>query len=93
MPSFGATGALFAKHFDILEKLKRRIKLLKQAYDNQNDVEKTWEQVDRIVKILEKGSTFLDFNPPPSSSKELEKYADDNQNVRDGYATNFQQVQ
>lgn len=34
VPSFGTTGALFARHFDILDKLKRRIILLKQAYDN-----------------------------------------------------------
>lgn len=29
VPSFGATGALFARHFDILRNLKRRITLLK----------------------------------------------------------------
>jgi hypothetical protein len=29
VPSFGATGELFAKHFDILRTLKRRILLLK----------------------------------------------------------------
>ena len=64
MPSFGATGALFAKHFDILEKLKRRITLLKQAFDNQRDEERTWEQVAQIIKTLENGIQFLDFNPP-----------------------------
>jgi hypothetical protein len=29
IPSFGTTGALFSRHFDILRKLKRRINLLK----------------------------------------------------------------
>lgn len=29
VPSFGNTGALFARHFDILRNLKRRIHLLK----------------------------------------------------------------
>ena len=40
VPSFGTTGALFARHFDIMDKLKRRILLLKQAYDDQRDPEK-----------------------------------------------------
>jgi len=34
VPSFGTTGALFSRHFDILRKLKRRIHLLRQAYEN-----------------------------------------------------------
>jgi len=34
VPSFGTTGALFARHFDILRNMKRRITLLKQAYEN-----------------------------------------------------------
>jgi len=33
VPSFGTTGALFARHFDILRNLKRRIVLLKQAFE------------------------------------------------------------
>ena len=33
VPSFGATGELFAKHFDILRTLKRRILLLKQSFE------------------------------------------------------------
>ena len=32
VPSFGTAGALFARHFDILSTVKRRIYLLKQAY-------------------------------------------------------------
>ena len=34
VPSFGAAGALFARHFDILRNLKRRINLLQQAFIN-----------------------------------------------------------
>ena len=34
VPSFGATGALFARHHDILRNLKRRIHLLKQTYEH-----------------------------------------------------------
>ena len=42
IPSFGTCGALFSRHFDILRKLKRRIDLLKQAYEAQADDERTW---------------------------------------------------
>ncbi len=35
VPSFGTTGALFARHFDILSRLKRRIYLLSQAFESQ----------------------------------------------------------
>ena len=34
VPSFGTAGALFARHFDILSTVKRRIYLLKQAYES-----------------------------------------------------------
>ena len=34
VPSFGTTGALFARHFDILRNLRRRILLLKQSYED-----------------------------------------------------------
>ena len=64
VPSFGATGALFAKHFDILDKLKRRITLIKQAHINQSDEDVAWEQVDLIIKTLERGIKFLDFDAP-----------------------------
>lgn len=55
VPSFGTTGALFARHFDILRNLKRRIILLQQAYKNQQDEQRTWDQVSAILSILEKG--------------------------------------
>merc|ERR1712060_1007568 len=55
VPSFGTTGALFARHFDILRQLKRRISLLKQSYQSQLDEEKAWDQVDLIIKTLDKG--------------------------------------
>ena len=62
MPSFGTTGALFARHFDILRNLKRRIVLLKQAFETQQDEERTWDQVGLILKTLEKGCHFLNFD-------------------------------
>ena len=62
VPSFGTAGALFARHFDILRNLKRRILLLKQAYLNQQDDEKAWEQVAQIIKTLDKGCLFLNFD-------------------------------
>ena len=33
VPSFGTTGALFSRHFDILRNLKRRVILLQQSYE------------------------------------------------------------
>lgn len=33
VPSFGATGALFSRHFDVMKNLKRRIILLQNAYE------------------------------------------------------------
>ena len=73
VPSFGTAGALFARHFDILRNLKRRILLLRQAYQNQQDEEKTWEQVAQIIKTLEKGCMFLNFDE--LSSKPASKQA------------------
>ena len=34
VPSFGTAGALFARHFDILSTVKRRVYLLRQAYES-----------------------------------------------------------
>lgn len=34
VPSFGTTGALFSRHFDVLKNLKRRVMLLKLAYES-----------------------------------------------------------
>lgn len=59
MPSFGTTSALFARHFEILRTLKRRIDLLKQAYFAQADNERTWDQVDKILDVLEQACEFL----------------------------------
>ena len=69
VPSFGHTGALFARHFDILRNLKRRIHLLKQAYQTQVDSERSWDQVALIIKTLEKGCKFLDFDEVHSVKK------------------------
>lgn len=59
VPSFGTTSTLFARHFDILRSLKRRIDLLKQAYEHQLDEGKSWDQVSQILQVLEKGCQFL----------------------------------
>jgi hypothetical protein len=32
IPSFGTTSAIFARHFNTLRKLRRRVDLLKQSY-------------------------------------------------------------
>ena len=61
VPSFGTAGALFARHFDILSTVKRRVYLLRQAYESQQDSERTWEQVAEIVRVLDKAILFLSF--------------------------------
>ena len=61
VPSYGTTGALFARHFDILRNLKRRILLLKQAFESQADEDRTWSHVEKIIQVLNKGCDFLQF--------------------------------
>ena len=53
VPSFGTTGALFARHLSVLDKLKRRIYLLRQASVDQSDSVRAWEQIRLIYDILE----------------------------------------
>ncbi len=67
VPSFGTVGALFARHLDILSRLKRRIYLLQQAFENQQDDEKSKELIDQILKTLAKGMNFLNFDDVHSS--------------------------
>ena len=59
MPSFGTTSALFARHFNTLRLLKRRVDLLKQSYYAQMDSDKSWEHVDEIITVMENGFRFL----------------------------------
>lgn len=67
VPSFGTVGALFARHFDILRNLKRRIMLLKQSHENQHDDQRSWEYVQQILRTLDKACSFLDFDDVHSS--------------------------
>ena len=60
VPSFRTTVDVFAQHFLILRELKHRIELLLQAYYSQMDKKKTWEQVNEIVKVLDKASRQAD---------------------------------
>lgn len=45
----------------VLQELNYKICKLKQTYFGQMDRKKSWEQVDQIIKILNTGTTFLDF--------------------------------
>jgi len=62
VPSFSTTGALFARHFDVLKNLKRRLLLLQIAYQQQQDEKRTWDQVQEIIKVLNEGLRFLAFD-------------------------------
>jgi len=55
VPTFGMTSSLFVRQFEILRQLSRRIKLLKQAYNLQSDENRSWEQVDLIIEVLDRG--------------------------------------
>ncbi|CDW81151.1 UNKNOWN [Stylonychia lemnae] len=61
IPSFSTTSALFSQHFSILRDLKKRIEGLKQAYYSQREEERSWEQVEKILHVLEAACKFLDF--------------------------------
>eukprot|EP00347_Sterkiella_histriomuscorum_P013232 403365504 len=61
IPSFSTTSALFSQHFSILRDLKKRIEGLKQAYYNQREEDRSWEQVEKILHVLEAACKFLDF--------------------------------
>ena len=52
IPSFNTTSKLFAQHFQILRELRHKIDLLKQAYENQRSMDRSWEQIDDILNIL-----------------------------------------
>jgi hypothetical protein len=49
----------------ILKDLKKRIDALKFSYQRQRAEERSWELVDRILDILEKGTRFLDISATP----------------------------
>ena len=65
------TTKLFNEHFMIMAELKSKISMLKQAYYNQMDKKKTWEQVDEIIKVLKTGCKYLDFPQDDQTSKYL----------------------
>ena len=70
VPSFGTVGALFSKHYHILEQLRRRIELLRRAKVNQLDYDRCWIQIEEIIRVLDKGTHFLNFNHEPPVSKD-----------------------
>lgn len=61
VPSMGTTGKIFATHLAILSDLRNRIELLKQSYFKQQDKERTWSQVDKILTLLHNSSRLLDL--------------------------------
>lgn len=43
IPSFTTTSKLFRQHFYILRELRHRIDLLKQAYEDQRAIDRSWD--------------------------------------------------
>lgn len=48
----------------ILKDLKKRIDALKFSYHKQRAEDRSWELIDRILDILDKGTRFLDISAP-----------------------------
>lgn len=76
IPSFGTTGALFARHFDILSKLRKRILLLEIAFHQQQDPKRCWDQTKQIIKVLNEGCRFLSLDEQTGEAKAQEFYED-----------------
>ena len=43
VPSFKTTEDVFKNHFSILRDLRHKIDLLKQAYEDQRSLDRSWE--------------------------------------------------
>lgn len=61
IPSFHTTGKLFAQHFQILRELKHEIDQLKKAYDKQRSEIRSWDQIDKILGVLDSAIYYLNF--------------------------------
>ena len=61
IPSFETTGKLFAQHFQILRELKHQIDQLKKAYDKQRSEIRSWDQIDKILNVLNTATFYLNF--------------------------------
>ena len=82
IPSFHTTSKLFAQHFQILRDLKHRIDLLRQSYEDQRSEERSWEQVNSILHVLQEACVYLDF----PSEEELQARALAEQAAREAKA-------
>lgn len=63
VPSFGTTAKIFTQHFAILRDLKHKIELLKQSYEYQRSEDRSWENVNQILGVIEQAMYYLDFVP------------------------------
>lgn len=61
IPSFETTGKIFAQHFQILRELKHQIDQLKKAYDKQRSEIRSWDQIDKILNVLNTAIYYLNF--------------------------------
>jgi hypothetical protein len=55
----------------ILKDLKKRIDALKFSYHKQRAEDRSWEIVDRILDILDKGTRFLDITAEKEEKSDL----------------------
>ena len=71
VPDFETTSSVFNQHLNLLTDLKHRIILLRQAYEQQMDKDRTWKQVDEIIRLLDNGCEFLDFPREADQKKNI----------------------
>lgn len=64
IPSFSTTSAIFTQHCMVLKDLKKRIDALKFSYFKQRAEDRSWELIERILDVLDKGTQFLDISAP-----------------------------
>jgi len=53
VPSISTLTKIFTKHFNTLDKLYRRIALIKQAYIKQVEIDGCWEHIEQVLTILD----------------------------------------
>ena len=62
----GSLSEIFQQHLTLLTQLRGAISNLEKQRFSLTDTSKTWAMVDDILKLLEKGSQYLDFPDDPS---------------------------
>ena len=85
IPSFDTTSKIFSQHFQILRELKHKIDLLKQAYEDQRSIDRSWEQIDAILNVLSQGCYYLDFHDEQTIKKMMREMTEEEKKEEDPF--------